>query len=204
MTKEIASVLKSRLSGLPFLDTLAGLAQPVIDVKMRDDDNFKIVKKMPVSYDVAGPKNTFLGMERQLVPDQSRKSILYFEDFGTVPDTSGRAGARSLSFISTLRVVCWINKTKLVNYKYNELTAVCMAEIINRLVIGTAINMNGIARLMVSVGRIPIQDAAIFSRYNYDEAELQYLRPPFEYFAIDLNCKYQVVRGCLPNINLSA
>lgn len=204
MVKEVASIMKDRVSSLPFLDVIAGVAQPVIDVKFRNGDNMKIEKKMPVSYDLVGGKSAILGMERQLVPDQSKKSILYFEDFGTTQDTGARASALTMSYISTIRLVCWINKTKMVQYKYREITAQCIAQINRALITGTSINSDGITRLMISLNRIPIQNADIFSRYNYDEAELQYLRPPFEYFAIDYTCKYRVKESCLPYINFEA
>jgi len=204
MVKEVSSIMKDRLSTLPFLDVIAGVAQPVIDVKFRNDDNVKISKKMPVSYDLVGGKSAVLGMERQLVPDQSKKSILYFEDFGTTQDTGARAQALSNSYVSNIRLVCWINKTKMVQYKYREITAQCIAAINRKLITGTSINSDGITRLMISLSRIPIQNADIFSRYNYDEAELQYLRPPFEYFAIDYTCKYRVKESCLPYINFEA
>ena len=35
-------------------------------------------------------------------------------------------------------------------------------------------------------------------RYNYDSSETQYLRPPYEYFAIDLTVKYVLRIGCVP------
>lgn len=197
MVKEIVNIMVHKLAGLPFLDLVAGVAQSVIDVRA-DDENIKIVKKMPVSYDVLGGKSAILGMERELVPNSGRKGILYFEDFGSDIDSNGRATPAFTPLISNIRLVCWLNKKKMALDKYDEITAVCMAEIIRRVVSGTGFNGNGVTRLFVSVGRIPIQDAAIFSRYNYLEAELQYLRPPFEYFAIDFVAKYSIATNCLP------
>lgn len=201
MVKEVANILKGRLINLPFLHTVAGLAQPVIDSKYAgDQENQKIQRKLPVSYDIEDGVG-----ERALVPDGTKKGILYFEDYGTQPDTGTKVRAGQLALITRMRVVCWVNKQKILegdNVKYDEVTASFVADIVARLVSGSAINSTiGISRLFVTLAGLPIQDANIFSRYNYDEAELQYLRPPYEYFAIDLQCKYWVSQTCFQQLN---
>ena len=195
MNKEIARILKNRLVGLSFSEVIGGLAQAVSIVRyggtIGTDQvaSLKIVKKLPVTYDMAAGSNIYLGMEQELVPNQNKKSIIYFEDFGTNSDPNGRAG--TLAFISQIRLACWINRRNIGNGSpYAELTSKCIDEILHRIVTGKALNENGITRLFVNNPRFPIQDANIFSRYNYDEVESQYLRPPFEYFAIDFTARY--------------
>jgi hypothetical protein len=204
MVKELSNILKGMLVDLPFLHTVAGLAQPVIDTRYAeagtDQQAQKIQKKLPVSYDIED------GMgERALVPDGTKKGILYFEDFGTTPDTGAKVKAGQLAVVSRLRLVCWVNRQKILEGdmpKYEEVTANFISEIVARLVKGTGINSTiGISRLFVTLAGVPIQDANIFSRYNYDEAELQYLRPPYEYFALDLQCKFWVSQTCFKQLN---
>lgn len=192
MTKELANVVKGMLAGIPFLDVVAGIVQPVVDVKFKESNNQAMARKLPVSYDVTG-KGTTLGLERQLVPDQSKKSILYFEDFGSQTDTQARAG--TLAFISNIRLVFWMNKINAGFDKYDEVSGLCIEEILKRLVKKSGTNANGITRLFISNPRILIQDINVFSRYNYPEEVVQFLRPPFEFFAIDLTAKYTFVRS---------
>ena len=192
MVKELATILKSQLNNIAFLEVIAGIVQPVIDVKFQDDGGVKFPKKIPVSYDTSKGKTAFLGSERQLVPDKNYKSILYFEDFGSQSETRGRAN--TLNWNTNLRLVCWMNKTKLGYAADADITMKCMDQVLHRLVKGVGFNQLGITKLFVTASRVVQQDAAIFSRYNYDEAELQYLRPPYEYFAIDLNCRYEAKR----------
>ena len=202
MTKELCNILKNQLNNIAFLDVVAGITQPVIDVRFKEKENTAIAVKMPVSYDTSLGPSTFMGSERQLVPDKSRKSILYFEDFGSSPDPQARAG--SLGFITNVRLVCWMNKTAIGFTKYEDVTTRCITEILERLVLGTGINENGFVKLFVYNPRILIQNASIFSPYNYPEAVVQYLRPPFEYFAIDLTCRYEVRRyPCLSTTRTS-
>ena len=47
------------------------------------------------------------------------------------------------------------------------------------------------------------QVKSIFSKYSYDETILQFLRPPFEYFAIDLIVTFIMRGDCLPEININ-
>jgi len=191
MNKEVAAFLKNKIVGISFFDVVAGIAQPVTVVTYDSETSLRIAKKQPVSYDMASGKNPFLGMEQQLVPSESKRSIVYFEDFGTTSDPNGPAGTHN--FISQIRLVAWMNKNKMNNVsKYTNVTSKCINEILHRLIQGKAFNGGGLTRLFVSNPRIPIQDANIFSRYNYDEVESQFLRPPFEYFAIDFTCKYQM------------
>lgn len=201
MTKELAFIMRNKLANIPFLDVVAGIVQPVIDVKMNQDNNLAIAKKMPVSYDVTG-KGTAYGMERQLVPDQSKKSILYFEDFGSTTDTTARA--RTLAFITNIRLVFWMNKINCGFDKYADISAFCINSILERLILPSGINQSGITRLFISNPRILIQDSSVFSRYNYTEEVVQYLRPPFEFFAIDLTCKYTVHGSCLGGLRVSS
>lgn len=188
--KQLANLLKSQLVDLEFIKVAAGIVQPVVDTKFGDKDA-KISKKMPVSYDTT-LGTTAKGTERQLVPDAGKKSILYFEDFGSTQDTAGKAG--KISLISSIRLVFWCDKSKIGYGKYDEVTDLFIDYILHRLIKGSAMAGNGLSRVFVSNPKILIQDAAIFSRYNYDEEVSQYLRPPFEYFAIDLTCKYQLNR----------
>lgn len=192
MTKELANVMKGMLAGIEFLDVVAGIVQPVIDVKFQDGSPIAISRKLPVSYDVTG-KGTTLGLERQLVPDQSKKSILYFEDFGSTTDPKAKAG--TLAFITNIRLVFWMNKTNCGFEKYAEVSGMCIEAIMKRLVKSSGTNMNGITRLFINNPRILIQDANVFSRYNYPEEVAQYLRPPFEFFGIDFTAKYTFVRS---------
>lgn len=195
MTKELSHVLKSLLAPCSFVDTIAGIVQAVTDVKFADGTDTRLAKKKPVSYDTSLGKSPFLGMERELVPNQARKSIMYFEDFGSTSDTQARAN--SFSFITNIRFVCWMNKKNMGYDTYDDVTAQCIQEVLHLLITGRGINLNGIARLMVSNPRVLIQDANVFSRYNYDEDVFQYLRPPFEYFAIDLTCRYELRTQCI-------
>ena len=63
-------------------------------------------------------------------------------------------------------------------------------------------NVSFFTGLFVEISRIPKQDASLFSKYTYDETLTQYLRPPFEYFGIELKCSYSINPKCIGEIEI--
>lgn len=196
MQKELSRVLRNKLTGLPFVDVLAGLAQTVTTEEANQETGAKIVKRFPVSYDVLGKECE--GTEISLIPDSDRKSIIYFEDFGIA--TNGRLHGQT-QYISNLRLICWMNRANLVGGHYVPIAGRCMSSMIDIFVGKNPEHVDMFIRLAISVARIQPQDAGLFNRYTYNEADRQYLRPPFEFFGIDLSCTYQVPAKCLGAIN---
>lgn len=201
MNKEIANVLKRYIETLPFVDLIGGLVQ-MVRIKTSGMDDNTIEKRIPVSYDTVkaqspDPLTSCLGMEREFIPNSSRASIIYFEDYGTTPKRTHP----ELEAESKLRIVVWLNKEKLVGDRYKEITGAAIAMILKRLPTGNPINDGMFTRLRVVSTYLPIQDAGLFAKYTYDEVESQYLRPPFEYFAIDVVVNYSLRPGCIDEIN---
>lgn len=198
MNKELCTVLRDKLALLPFVEVLAGMVQTVTtqDSNVEDSNAASVVKRFPVSYEVLGVDCE--GKEVALIPDSSRKSMIYFEDFGI--SANGRLHGQT-GFISSIRLVCWLNRANLVGDDYKAISGRCMASIIDSLAGRNPENVGIFTRLTVDVARIPPQDAGLFGRYTYNETDRQYLRPPFEFFGIDLSCKYYVPAKCLAGIN---
>lgn len=199
MVKEIAHEIKEKLLSLPFADVVAGLAQTLTTTDSAGDTTPQTVtKKLPVSYDVSMSGSDCMGKEILLIPDSSRRSIIYFEDFGV----QAAGGVRmATAFNSSLRLVCWLNRANILQDTYQEITGRCQAAIIGKVCHKNPETVGMFQRLTINVAKILPQDAGIFSRYTYDETQRQYLRPPFEFFAIDLTCKFSVQNSCLDGIN---
>jgi hypothetical protein len=208
LNKELASTLRNKLTALPFVDKLAALVQTVEDVQFSDDDAPKTTpyrNKFPVSYDVigAGTSGTdYQGREKDLVPDSSKKSIIYFEDFGSTIVAVRDLGLTE--FNSKLRLICWLNRQRFTGDAYSEISAYCIAAILGKLAAPPHFKDNGIfKRLNVKATAIPAQNADLFSRYTYDQTVRQFLRPPFEFFGIDLSCNYHAGISCFDPINFN-
>jgi len=195
MQRELARVLRDKLAPLPFVDLLAGLVQ-TIHTEYVSEEGTKTPNRYPVSLDALG--DSCVGKESPMLPDGSRKSLIYFEDWGTavLPRLHGQTG-----YNSNIRLVCWLNRANLVGDHYKMVAGRMMASIVDTLAGKNPENVDMFIRLQVEVVRIPPQDAGLFGRYTYREEDRQYLRPPYEFFGIDFSCKYYVPARCFNGIN---
>lgn len=200
MNKEIASILKGRLlanGGLPFVDSISGLAQRVTYKEVNADEN-QVTKSMPVSYDNSTAQGCSTTPEKALIPDSSKRGLLYFEDNGAV--FVDRLAGGAFKFRSSLTLVCWMNKARLVGESYSEITSYCLATILSKLGISQITNSGNFERIVVTPGRVLPQDASVFARYTYDETTTQYLRPPFEFFAMGLEVEFAIHPQCITGV----
>lgn len=203
MNKEISKVLRQRIldnGGLVFVEKYFGLVQTVETSDQNAEGN-PTRKRFPVATESI-VNGTCKSHEQIATPDSSLLGILYFEDGGTVADGRIRSG-NQYQFTSNLRLICWINRKKVTSETYVELTGLAISDIIEKLEVDRNPKTEGMfVNSTVSVSRIPAQDAQLFSRYTYDEAVTQYLRPPFEFFGLDLVVKYSMNPNCLDQIIL--
>jgi hypothetical protein len=198
MVKELASILKTRLYGVPFVDLYGGLVQRV-EYKDTDVNGNPATKRMPVATDFY-PAEACTGKELSFVPDSNKRGIAYFEDGGAVfiERTSGL-----LHFRASLTLVVWTNKANWAGDSYAEVSARCIASIIGRIQNTNPINYELFKRVQVSPGKVLPMDSSIFSRYTYDESTTQYLRPPFEFFAIALTVDFWISPSCIDELTLN-
>lgn len=200
MNRIIANYIKDNLIDLPFADKVGGLVQ-TLEYKDPTGENKMIAKKMPVSYDIINQDGTVsddcIGRNQELVPNSSKRSIMYVEDNGATPIGADRRG---LKLSSSLIIVGWLNRKRLVNNEFTEISHYCIMQILEMFVGKNPTNLQGITSLTFSGGQILPQDNKIFSKYSYDEKIMQYLRPPYDAFAIALKAEYVVNKHCAQEI----
>lgn len=200
MIKEVCTDLKTALiSGgyLSLIDVYAGLVQ-VVTYKSTDENGNPLTKRMPVSYDTTLPADCpTSGKERALVPDSSKKGLVYFEDNGGFQSVREISGGRKM-YRGNIILVCWMNKKRSVGETYSEVTKAAYDQITEKL--KGVIPSSNFHNLRVNPFRLR-QDPNIFSKYTYDETVLQYLRPPFEYLAIDLQVTF--ITTCATEVQLN-
>lgn len=196
MNKELAHELKALVSSLPFIDVFAGMVQTVeyADPIDGQKEGARVGRKrMPVAYDTNIENCTTSIKENPLVPNSDKKGILYFEDGGV---SNIKKTGKGYEMRSTLVLVCWMNRQKIVGNSYAEISGKCMVEIFDKLVQENPFNAGIFTRLKVRPNRILQQNKNVFALYTYDETVNQYLRPPFEFFGIELVCTYTVPTAC--------
>lgn len=189
MTNAIADILNIYISTLPFADRVAGVIKPVTFVTGTADKPVK--KTIPVACNVSQP-DCISGKYNDLVPNSKYKSIIYWEDNGTVTNANN---PRDFNFTASLRLVCWINLKK-VGKTDCDVSALAITNILNT--IPTSPFNSGIyTRIRATVDREIIKTSAIFSKYTYDESVVQYLMYPFDYFALDVSVDFTILKSCI-------
>ena len=202
MIREIAKTLKSRIlhdGGLPYLDSVSGLVQTVT-YKSEDENGNPLTKRFPVSYDTNIADACSASPERALTPDSTKSGIIYFEQNGAITPLKQLSGGRQMMRASIIAVV-WLNRRKITGDDYGEISPKAYEEIIRRLQ-KTQVKSEVLLNIEVTPAGYR-QSPEIFSRYTYAEEIMQYLRPPFDYFAIDLNVTFIARKSCILPIELT-
>jgi hypothetical protein len=186
MTSQLAARLSEFVSLLPWVEVSAGLAIPVTFLENTTEGAVR--KVMPVACGESCETGT---RYLSLVPDSEKRSIVYFEDYGTV---IREKDASRYDCESTLRMVCWLNLAKL-GYEDCQLSSMAVSQVMGSLplVIDDGLPYN---HIMIKVTAQMPKSPGIFTRYTYDEAITQYLMWPYDYFALEVKLKYLFTRGC--------
>lgn len=186
----------TRLLNLPFIEKYGGVVQTIQKVIPGTDGEKSVVKRIPISTVHQAPENCSLvdATSLHFIPESKLKGLLYFEDGGSVIDVS-RRHTGLVYWRSRLRLVVWMNQ-KLLKEKYDiEMGSVAMNQIIGLLVTNPE-NRDVFKALSARVASIPPATSALFSEYDYNEKETQFLMPPYDFFAIDLDVFFGIPKGC--------
>jgi len=182
MIEIVAEQLAGTMRELSFISLAGGVARAQ---KVKDGDGAG-VKTLPAVLDQEN-NGSYIWM----TPDSKQSGIAYFENLGNdlVDGLSG--GNRGQMYKATLRVVVWLNLDRITP----PITGAMMAQVVASLSAGV-----GDTDFVKSVRVVPIKEvprtAEIFSKYTYNEAEMQYLMLPYDYFAFDFDVRYILVTNC--------
>jgi hypothetical protein len=191
MNEIIANAIKYYLlaQGYEFIDKIGGLIRP-ISFDARNSENANDTITLPVSCDYS-PETCNQEQLTEFVPDESYLSVIYFE--GNAINYRD-LNSKYYEGNTNLRLVCWLNMPKLGTIECNssiDIIQQIISEIPKTLTIANMINVR------ISTGAIE-KNNSIFSAYTYDEKATQYLMPPFDYFAININVQFWLARACAP------
>lgn len=197
MNQDIAGILKTYLQEEIYVDKLSGMVRPVSIAFPTSTPGRVVYKTFPIACDVPYEGCQADTMNKDMIPDDTKRSIIYFEDGGV--DFEKREN-NLMFFNSRLKIIGWINLRK---FKHSgcSLSSTIVTRIIRKL--PTQPVNNGIyTRLhIVSISQA-VKHPNIFSPYSYNETETQYLVYPFDYFALNISVKFAVNKNCLNEIEL--
>lgn len=194
----IANKYKELISGLPFIDVLAGLTK--LHREFVPSSEGQIIQSYPVECMVT-PEQCINGDYKDLSPDSNKKSVLYFEDLGV---QFMDKNVNEVVFQSRLRLIGWLNLNKFVNGGCS-MSAQVIANILVELPFSQPINIAGdmnLTKVKVLACLESPKNADIFLRYTYNEPKTQYLMFPFDFFAIELTSTFTLPFKCIPEIEM--
>lgn len=191
MNVGIAEIHRGYIESLPFIDKIAGLVKPITYSESQGEGKPSIKKTFPVACNVTHSE-CLSGKLMDLVPSEKYKSVSYFEDLG-VTITGG--DSRFFDFESRLKFICWMNLKKLGITNCSS-SALAIAAILKALP-NPNFNSGIFTRISVAMVGQDIKSNAIFSKYTYDESQIQYLMYPFDYFAITLKTNFRIPIQCV-------
>lgn len=190
MQTEVANILHNKLLDLVDGNVIThhcGLVRKVDTKLLSGGQKFD---QVPVPYQTTEADCCADGWS-YLVPDATKRCIVYFEDFGVNFDDD----ERRLWFSSNLRLICWYNaqlfepdENLQLNLMLSLLTALkepIKPEHANPMILG----------LKVQALRSGVGGWELFNRYSYEKG-FPMLYEPYGYFGIDLKCSYQINYGC--------
>lgn len=190
----IAKALAKSLIGLSFLTKTAGCVQDVaFPVKNKRHKIIPAAKEVFVS---EGAAIKCLPAEdyTDLIPNSSETGILYFEDLGSKLTNSY---ARSEIWGGSLKLVCWVNHSKIENKTTHDL--------LNE--IRAAIPQDLEAQGLIFAGKLKVTEVypkrpSPFDKYGYDEKETQHLIYPFDYFSLKIEYTVHGAINCTGGGNI--
>lgn len=193
MNVAIANSIRDKLKNLEWMDVLTGMVRAYVTTEqlLIDGRPVAVRKAFPVSCEKTDEqcRNNY---NWDLIPDDSRRSITYFEDNGS--SYQGMEGGMRL-WQSQLTMVVWVNM-KRFEFTGCSITPLLIGSVLD-LINNRPYNLEeeGIAGLQISVlGELP-KNANIFSKWSYREEQNQYLLFPYDYFALSIRTSFRTTGG---------
>ena len=183
------------LEALNFSDVVGGIATTISQNKPAKDNKI-IVKKFPAYYNEN--KTTCSASDYiDLVPNTSKRSIIYFENNGIkISPINGNI----IECLADVRLVCWANLKKINDTFINADTLKLL--VIQAMPVSLS-NVLPYSFIRIELTGEETKNASIFSKYTYNEEEKQYLIYPFDYFALNYEISFYVGINCIDPILIS-
>lgn len=191
MNHKIANILKSYVEIVSWVDKIAGLTQ-VANIRLKEGESSS-EKSFPISCDI-DPDSCKKGKYQDLAPDQSKKSVMFFEDRGGV--TIEKHEGNRIFYQCQLRLVVWLN-IRLIEDVTCDANASCgvsgdyVIDVIKRVPYHP-FNSGGFYGIFIEPPEQVERSVGIFDRYTFNEPQTQYLMHPFDYFALDFTIHFAV------------
>lgn len=189
MINQVGNILINKFATLPFVDKYAGVVKTLSFMMPKGETT---VKKMFPAACSTTIEECESGQYKDLIPDSSKKSVMYLEDKGM--RFIKREGG-NLYWRGTYDLVCWLNMKKL-GFTDCSYSAIAITSIIAKVPL-TPFNDGIYQRISIMPISQGSKQVNPFQKYSYDETVTQYLMYPFDYFVLTLEVDFIINQKCL-------
>ena len=189
----IETLLSDELQNLSFVDRYGGIVKPV-EIKQQTTTGTK-KSIYPVSTNVSNKDCFNNGFYQNLIPDDSKKSIVYWELLNPMQNTGMTPRVNKFNNIryrGTARLVVWLNLKELgfVKVEPNDISngaIFTLPEISNIISLQGKISGGLFDKdnITIKPNRFILDQKAIFNKYTYSQ-DYNYYLYPYNFFAIDV------------------
>lgn len=185
----IDSILSPEITALAFVDKYASIVR-TLNIAVEDQSEKGKIKRYPVACDVLNGDCANTGLYNDLVPDDTKKSVIYWEMMQPMTNAgfTRTNDFYNKRFKGSARLVVWLNLAKLGITECNG--AIYAIPILNKILTKklkiTSGTFDG-SHVWIEPKNYVKQDInTIFGGYDYPKLKNYYLYP-FDFFAIDVN-----------------
>ena len=189
LIQEAINLLKPAIIALPWVDRYGGVTQKITK-SFQDDKDGLIQKSFPISCSVTDIDCNNDQRYKDLVPDSSKSSVLYWEVTQGFSDQGADNGVKQRRILKgSARLVGWLNTDKLGVNVCNT-AALAMRSLYpllySEFTSGGGSDLFNKARLKFEFGSEEIKDKNIFSQYDYGKNVDGFLLHPYDFFAVNV------------------
>jgi hypothetical protein len=203
MIHEVIESLRTKITGLPFIEKYGGLVR--IAKKAFTNDEGIYYKTFPVSCDVSNAECWNNDRYKDLLPDENYKSIAYFESAGNIIVKKTQylsSGRDAYHVIAPIDFICWLNLPKLgISDCHSSIFELMAVDLFYQSHKPQLENFN-VASFKMEIKSFSSRDEKIFAKYSYGDLS-GLLLYPFDFFKISLELSFYIDPNCIQNFVLN-
>lgn len=193
MNDLISKILAADLIELPFISKSSGCVQELHTTVKGKTNKYPVVTTVFTdSSEECDVETGFIYM----IPEEKHIGISYFEDLGSkVKDRN----SRMTTFICSFRLVIWLNMRKIgPDNPEGALQMAVAGHLRNNLPVNDRIYAGKLRTIQIDPKR-----PSPFDRYTYNEAQMQHLNHPYDYFSMRIEYTVFTPSVCAVDITIN-
>lgn len=184
----IDSILSAEIIALPFVDRYGGVVQ-TMQIEIENGTDNPPVKRYPIACDVVGKDCNNTGIYQDLVPDDSKNSVVYWEAIQPMQNVGPTSykDYHTRKFRGVARLVVWMNIARLGGTGCNTafFAIAPLEKILSKKLKALSGEYEGSQIRIQPKGMVAHNVNAVFGKYDYPKLN-KYALYPYDYFAIDV------------------